>query len=61
MKKLELGESKTLLGVRRIKEAMASEAEKIPGYYPAVKTAWGAKLLKSCRTDQNASGKQSKR
>lgn len=60
MKKIELRESKTLLGVRKIKEEMAREAEKDPEYYQRL-NGMGAKLLKPSRTRQNSSGKQSRR
>ena len=60
MKKIELRESKTLLGVRKIKEDIAREAEKDPKYYQRL-NGMGAKLLKPDRTRQNSSGKQSRR
>lgn len=60
MKKIELHESKTLLGIRKIKEAMAREAEKNPDYYQRL-NGMGAKLLKPYRTRKNPSGKQSRR
>ena len=59
MKKIELHESKTLLKVQKIKEDMAREAEKNPKYYQRL-NGIGAKLLKSYRTRQNSSGKQSR-
>ena len=60
MKKIELRESKTLLRVRKIKEAIAREAEKSPKYYQRL-NGLGAKLLKPYRTRQNSSRKQSRR
>ena len=57
MKKIELRESRTLVGVRKIKEDMAREAEKNPEYYQRL-NGLGAKLLKPYRTRQNSSGKQ---
>jgi hypothetical protein len=54
VKKIELRESKTLLGVRKI------EAEKDPEYYHRL-NGMGAKLLKPYRTRQNSGGKQSRR
>ena len=60
MKKIELRESRTLLGVRKIKEDMAREAEKDPEYYQRL-NGLGAKLLKPHRTRQNSSGKQPRR
>ena len=59
MKKIELRESKTLLGVRKIKEEMAREAEKNPEYYQRLNGV-GAVLLKRYRTRQNSSRKQSR-
>lgn len=44
MKKIELRESKTLLGVRKIKEEMAREAEKIPNTISG-STAWARNYL----------------
>ena len=44
MKKIELKESKVLLEVRRIKEQIAREAERNPGYYQRL-NGLGAKLL----------------
>jgi hypothetical protein len=60
VKKIELRESKTLLGVRKIKEDMAREAEKDPEYYQRL-NGMGAKLLKPYRTRQKSSGTQSRR
>lgn len=60
MKKIELRESKTLLGVRKIKEQMAREAEKNPEYYQRF-NGMRAKLLKPYRTRQKSSGKQPRR
>lgn len=60
MKKIELRESKTLLGVRKIKEDIAREAEKSPNYYQRL-NGMGAKLLKPYRTRQKSGGKQPRR
>lgn len=60
MKKIELCESKTLLQVRKIKEAMAREAEKNPEYYKSL-NGMGAKTLKAYRTRQSPGAKQSRR
>ena len=60
MKKIELRESKTLLQVRKTKEAMAREAEKNPEYYQGL-NGMGAKLLKPYRTRQSSGAKQSRR
>ena len=53
MKKIGLRESKLLLQVRKIKEAMAREAEKNPKYYQRL-NGLGAKLLKPSRTRQKS-------
>ena len=60
MRRIELRESNTLLRVRKIKEEMVREAEKIPEYYQRL-NGMGAKLLKPYRTRQKSSGKQSRR
>lgn len=60
MKKIELRESKTLLGVRKIKEDIAREAEKNPEYYQRL-NGIGAKLLEPYRMRQNSGGKKSRR
>jgi hypothetical protein len=44
MKKIEFKESRVLREVRRIKEEMAREAEKDPGFYQRM-NGLGAKLL----------------
>jgi hypothetical protein len=60
VKKIELRESKALLGVRKIKEEIAREAEKDSEYYQRL-NGLGAKLLKSYRTRKNSNGKPSRR
>lgn len=59
MKKIELRESKTLLGVRKTKEDMAREAEKNPEYYQDL-NGMGAKLLKAYRARKSSGAKQSR-
>jgi hypothetical protein len=51
MKKIALKESKVLLGVRRIKEQIAREAEGDPGYYQRL-NGLGAKLMAKHRTNR---------
>jgi hypothetical protein len=60
VKKIELRESKTLLQVRKIKEAIARQAEKNPEYYQRL-NGMAAKLLKSYRTQQSSGAKQARR
>jgi len=57
VKKIELRESKTLLGVRKIKEEIARETEKNPAYYQDL-NGMGAKLLKPYRARQSSGAKQ---